>query len=132
MLAKRKIHLVYGEGSLGLMGCMSTATYIGGSQVLGIILTALTEGNFVEKTVGEKLKVPPIQDMIEKMVNNSDAFIALPGGIGTLEENFQITYWALLNIHHKPISLSNVDGFFNKLLSFLDQARKENFISHSA
>ncbi|XVE72212.1 hypothetical protein DITRI_Ditri11bG0021300 [Diplodiscus trichospermus] len=65
------------------------------------------------------------------MLDNSDAFIALPGGIGTLEENFQIASWAQLNIHHKPIGLLNIDGFFNKLLSFLDQVREENFIPHS-
>ncbi|XVE64275.1 hypothetical protein DITRI_Ditri07aG0087800 [Diplodiscus trichospermus] len=65
------------------------------------------------------------------MLDNSDAFIALPYGIGTLEENFQIGSWAQLNIHHKPISLLNIDGFFNKLLSFLDQAGEENFIPHS-
>ncbi|XVE70193.1 hypothetical protein DITRI_Ditri10aG0052900 [Diplodiscus trichospermus] len=66
------------------------------------------------------------------MLNNSDAFIALPDGIDTLEEIFQIGSWAQLNIHHKPIGLLNVDGFFNKLLSFLDQAGEENFIPHSA
>ncbi|XVE81047.1 hypothetical protein DITRI_Ditri15bG0031800 [Diplodiscus trichospermus] len=66
------------------------------------------------------------------MLDKSDAFIALLGGIGTLEENFQIASWAQLNIHHKPIGLLNVDGFFNKLLSFLDQVGEENFIPHSA
>ncbi|XVE86232.1 hypothetical protein DITRI_Ditri18aG0018900 [Diplodiscus trichospermus] len=132
VLAKRKIHLVYGGGSLGLMACVSTAAHVGGSQVLGIIPTALAEGNFVGKTVGEKLRVPTMQDRISKMLDNSNAFIALPGGIGTLEENFQIASWAQLNIHHKPIGLLNVDGFFNKLLSFLDQAEEENFIPHSA
>ncbi|XVE90988.1 hypothetical protein DITRI_Ditri20bG0119600 [Diplodiscus trichospermus] len=66
------------------------------------------------------------------MLNNSDAFIALPGGIGTLEETFQIASWAQLNIHHKSIGLLNVDGFFNKLLSFLDQVGEENFIPHSS
>ncbi|XVE66237.1 hypothetical protein DITRI_Ditri08aG0064300 [Diplodiscus trichospermus] len=71
-----------------------------------------------------------MQDRIWKTVNNSDAFIPLPGGIGTLEENFQITSWDQLNIHYKLIGLLNVDGFFNKLLSFLDQAREENFIPH--
>ncbi|XVE90830.1 hypothetical protein DITRI_Ditri20bG0107600 [Diplodiscus trichospermus] len=94
------------------MGCVSIAAHIGGSQILGIILTALAEGNFVGKTVGEELRVPTMQDRIWKMLDNSDAFIALPGGIGTLEENFQIASWAQLNIHHKPISLLNVDSFF--------------------
>ncbi|XVE79921.1 hypothetical protein DITRI_Ditri14bG0096000 [Diplodiscus trichospermus] len=126
VLAKRKIHLVYGGGSLGLTGCVSTAAHVGRSQVLGIIPTALAEGNFVGKIVGEELRVPTLQDRIWKMLDNSNAFIALPGGIGTLEENFQIASWAQLNIHHKPIGLLNVDGFFNKLLSFLDQAGEEN------
>ncbi|XVE66160.1 hypothetical protein DITRI_Ditri08aG0058100 [Diplodiscus trichospermus] len=123
---------MYGRGSLGLIGYVSIAAHIGKSQVLGIIPATITEGNFVGKTVGEELRVPTMQDMIWKMLDNSDAFIVLPGGIGTLEENFQIASWAQLNIHHKPIGLLNVDGFFNKLLSFLDQAGKENFIPHSA
>ncbi|XVE80980.1 hypothetical protein DITRI_Ditri15bG0025400 [Diplodiscus trichospermus] len=114
------------------MGCMSTAAHVERSQVLGIISTALAEGNFVGKTVGEELRVPTMQDRISKMLDNSDAFIALPGGIGTLEEIFQIASWAQLNIYHKPIGLLNVDGFFNKLLSFLDQAGEENFIPYSA
>ncbi|XVE72320.1 hypothetical protein DITRI_Ditri11bG0030000 [Diplodiscus trichospermus] len=64
------------------MGCVSTAAHVGGSQVLGIIPTALAEGNFVGKTVGEELRVPTMQDRISKMLDSSDAFIALPGGIG--------------------------------------------------
>ncbi|XVE75521.1 hypothetical protein DITRI_Ditri12bG0100300 [Diplodiscus trichospermus] len=114
------------------MGCMSIAAHVGGSQVLGIIPTTLAEGNFVGKTVGEEIRVPTMQDRISKMLDNSDAFIALPGGIGTMKEIFQIASWAQLNIHHKPIGLLNIDGFFNKLLSFLDQAEEENSIPHSA
>ncbi|XVE66375.1 hypothetical protein DITRI_Ditri08aG0075500 [Diplodiscus trichospermus] len=129
LLAKRKIHLVYGGGSLGLIGCVSTAAHVG--EVLGIILTTLVEGNFTGKIVGKEVRVPTMQDRIWKMLDNSDAFIALLGGIATLEEIFQIASWAQLNVHHKPIALLNVDGFFNKLLSFLDQAGEENFISHS-
>ncbi|XVE59900.1 hypothetical protein DITRI_Ditri05aG0084000 [Diplodiscus trichospermus] len=114
------------------MGCVSTATHVEGSQILGIIPTALAKRNFAGKTVGEELRVPTMQDWKWKILDNSDAFIALPGGLSTLEENFQIASWAQLNIHHKLIGLLNVDGFFNKLLSFLDQAGKENFIPHSA
>ncbi|XVE70695.1 hypothetical protein DITRI_Ditri10aG0091300 [Diplodiscus trichospermus] len=73
-----------------------------------------------------------MQDRIWKILDNSDTFIGLPGGIGTLEEIFQIASWPQLNIHHKPIVLLNVDGFFNKLLNFLDQAEEENFIPHLA
>ncbi|XVE62384.1 hypothetical protein DITRI_Ditri06bG0114200 [Diplodiscus trichospermus] len=113
------------------MGCVSTAAHVRGSQVLGIIPIALAEGNFIGKTVGEELQVPTMQDRISKILENSDAFISLPGGIGTLEEIFQIASWAQLNIHHKPIGMLNVDGFFNKLLSFPDQTEEENFIPHS-
>ncbi|XVE81544.1 hypothetical protein DITRI_Ditri15bG0073300 [Diplodiscus trichospermus] len=125
VLAKRKIHLVYGRGSFGLMECVSTAAHVGGSQVLGIIPTALAKEDFAGKTVGEELRVSTMQDKIWKMLDNSDAFIALPSGIDAFEEIFQITSWAQLNIHHKPIGLLNVDGFFNKLLSFLDQVGKK-------
>ncbi|XVE83339.1 hypothetical protein DITRI_Ditri16bG0081000 [Diplodiscus trichospermus] len=113
------------------MGGVSTAAHVGRSQVLGIIPTTLAEGNFAGKTVVEKLRVPTIQCQIWKMLDNYDAFIALPSGIGTLEEIFQIASWAQLNIHHKPIVLLNVNGFFNKLLSFLDQTGEENFIPYS-
>ncbi|XVE91192.1 hypothetical protein DITRI_Ditri20bG0134600 [Diplodiscus trichospermus] len=131
VLAKRKIHLVYGGSSLGLMGCVSTVAYVGGSQLLGIIPIAIAEGNFAGKTIGEELRVLTMQDRIWKMLDNFDAFIALLGGIGTLEENFQIASWGQLNIHHKPISLLNVDDFFNSLLSFLDHVGEQNFIPHS-
>ncbi|XVE89017.1 hypothetical protein DITRI_Ditri19aG0116300 [Diplodiscus trichospermus] len=114
------------------MGCVSTPTYVGGSQVLGIIPTAIAEENFVGKTVGEELKVLIMQDRIWKMLDNFDTFIALPDGIGTLEETFQIACWAQLNIYHKPIGLLNIDGLFNKLLSFLVQAGEENVIPDSA
>ncbi|XVE74533.1 hypothetical protein DITRI_Ditri12bG0024500 [Diplodiscus trichospermus] len=88
VLAKRKIHLVYGGGSLALMGYVSTASYVEGSQVLGIIPTALAKENFVGKIIREELQVPTMQDKIWKMHDNSDAFIVLLGGTGTLEEIF--------------------------------------------
>ncbi|PON51804.1 Cytokinin riboside 5'-monophosphate phosphoribohydrolase [Parasponia andersonii] len=132
VLAERKIHLVYGGGSIGLMVCVSIATFIGGSQVLGIIPKALTEGSITGKTVGEELKVLTMHERIQKMLDHSDAFIALPRGIGTLEEIFQIASWAQLKIHQKPISLLNVNGFFNGLLSFLDHVVEQKFISDSS
>ncbi|XVE83279.1 hypothetical protein DITRI_Ditri16bG0075100 [Diplodiscus trichospermus] len=107
------------------MGCVSTAAHIEGNQVLGIIPIALTERNFAGKSVGEEFQVPTMQDRIWKMLDNSDAFIALPGGIGTLEEIFQIASWAQLNIHHKPIaghiliSASTAEEVINKLKDFV-------------
>ena len=132
VLAERKIHLVYGGGSLGLMGGVSMAAFLGGSQVLGVVTKALANSDIIGKTIGEELQVPTMSDRLNTMFNRVDAFIALPGGLGTLEEIFHISSWAQLHIHHKPIGLLNVNGFYDKLLSFLDQAVKQEFLTSSA
>ena len=131
VLAERKINLVYGGGSLGLMGSVSTAAHVGGSRVLGIIPTALAKKELTGTTVGEEFRVLSMHERIARMLTNSDAFIALPGGFGTLEENFQIASWAQLNMHKKPIGLLNVNGFFNCLLCFLDQVVEQGFLSQA-
>ena len=122
VLAEQKIHLVYGGGSRGLMGCVATTAQNNGSQVLGVIPKALAVGNIVGKTIGDEVQVSSMHERMSIMLMNADAFIALPGGFGTLEEIFQIVSWAQLQIHQKPIGLLNVDGFYNVLLSFLDYA----------
>jgi len=132
VLAERKIHLVYGGGSLGLMGSVSIAAFLGGSQVLGVVPKALAEGDIIGKTVGEELQVSTMSERLSVMFNHADAFIALPGGLGTLEEIFHISSWAQLNIHQKPIGLLNVNGFYNTLLSFLDHAVEQQFLTFSA
>ncbi|XVE93428.1 hypothetical protein REPUB_Repub01dG0191600 [Reevesia pubescens] len=129
VLAKRKIHLVYGGCSLGLMGCVATATHLGGSKVLGVIPRALAIGNIAGKTVGDEILVSCIHERINIMIANADAFIALPGGFGTLEEIFQIASWSQLNIHQKPIGILNVNGFYDSLFSFLNHAMEQRFIS---
>ena len=85
-LAERKIHLVYAGGSLGLMGSVSTVAFLGGNQVLGVIPKALAKGDIIGKTIREELQVPTMSDRMYTMFNHVDAFIALPGGLGTLEE----------------------------------------------
>jgi uncharacterized protein (TIGR00730 family) len=132
VLAERKIHLVYGGGSLGLMGVVSIAAFLGGSQVLGVIPKALAKGDIIGKTIGEELQVPTMSDRLNAMFNHADAFIALLGGLGTLEEIFHIFSWAQLHIHHKPIGLLNVNGFYDNFLSFLDQAVEQEFLTYSA
>ena len=132
VLAERKIHLVYGGGSLGLMGGVSKAVFLGGSQVLGVVPKALAQGDLIGKTIGEEVQVPTMYDRVNTMFNHADAFIALPGGLGTLEEIFHIFSWAQLHIHHKLIGLLNVNGFYDKLLSFLDQAVEQQFLTSSA
>jgi len=132
VLAERKIHLVYGGGNLGLMGCVSIAVFLGGSQVLGVVPKALAKGDIIGKTIGEELQVFTMSDRLNEMFNYIDAFIALPSGLGTLEQIFHISSWTQLHIHHKPISLLNVNGFYDNLLSFLDQVVEQEFLTSSA
>jgi len=88
ILAERKIHLVYGGGSLGLMRGVSIVAFLGGSQVLGVVPKALAKWDIIGKTIGEELRVPTMSDRMNAMFNRAYAFIALPGGLGTLEEIF--------------------------------------------
>jgi uncharacterized protein (TIGR00730 family) len=132
VLTERKIHLVYGGGNPGLMGCVSIATFLGGNQVLGVAPKALAKGDIIGKTIGEELQVSTMSDRMNAMFDHADAFIALLGGLDTLEEIFYIFSWAHLNIHQKPIGLLNVNGFYNNLLSFLDHVVEHNFLTSSA
>jgi uncharacterized protein (TIGR00730 family) len=91
VLAERKIHLVYGGGSLGLMGSVSTSVFLGGSQVLGIIPKALAKVDITGKTIGEELQVLTMFERMSAMFEHVNAFIALPGGLSTLEEIFHIS-----------------------------------------
>ena len=111
---------------------MSIAVFLGGSQVLGVVPKALGKGDIIGKTIGEELHVPIMSDRLNAMFNRVDVFIALPGGLGTLEEIFHISSWAQLHIHHKPIGLLNVNGFYDNLLSFLNHVVEEKFLTSSA
>jgi hypothetical protein len=132
VLAERKIHLVYGGASLGLMGGVSIAAFLGGSQVLGVVPKALAKGDIIGKTIGEELQVSTLSNRLNAMFNHADAFIVLPSGLGTLEEIFHISSWSQLHIHYKTIGLLNVNGFYDNLLSFLDQAVEQEFLTSSA
>jgi len=132
VLAERKIHLVYGGGSLGLMVGVLIATFLGGSQVLGVVPKAFAKWDIIGKTIGEELQVSTMSDQMNAMFNHVDAFIALPSGLGTLEEIFHISSWAQLHIHYKPIGLLNVNGFYDNFLSFLDHAVEQKFLTYSA
>ena len=90
---------------------MSIAAFLGDNQVLGVVPKALAKGDIIGKTIGEELQVSTMSDRMNAMFNHADAFIALPGGLGTLEEIFHISSWAQLHIHHKLIGLLNVNGF---------------------
>jgi len=114
------------------MGGVSIAAFLGGSQVLGVVPKVLAKEDLLGKTIGEELQVSTMSERLNTMFKHADAFIALPGGLGTLEEIFHISSWAQLHIHHKPIGLLNVNGFYDKLLSFFDQAVEHEFLTSSA
>ncbi|KAK3226973.1 hypothetical protein Dsin_006835 [Dipteronia sinensis] len=131
-LVERRIDLVYGGGSVGLMGLVSQAVHDGGRHVLGIIPRTLMPREITGETVGEVRAVSDMHQRKAEMARQADAFIALPGGYGTLEELLEVITWAQLGIHRKPVGLLNVDGFYNSLLSFVDKAVDEGFISQIA
>ncbi|KAF5745797.1 cytokinin riboside 5'-monophosphate phosphoribohydrolase LOG5 isoform X1 [Tripterygium wilfordii] len=159
-LVSLRLDLVYGGGSIGLMGLVSQAVHIAGGRVLGIIPRTLMSKEITGETVGE---VRPVADMHQRkaeMVRHSDCFIALPGppvlfhflfsccrasndvqsliiltwisgGYGTLEELLEVITWAQLGIHDKPVGLLNVDGYYDSLLTFIDKAVDDGFIKPS-
>ncbi|KAG6693795.1 hypothetical protein I3842_09G019100 [Carya illinoinensis] len=126
---ERRIDLVYGGGSVGLMGIVSQAVHDGGRHVLGVIPRSLMPREITGETVGEVRAVSDMHQRKAEMARQADAFIALPGGYGTMEELLEVITWAQLGIHRKPVGLLNVDGFYNSLLSFIDKAVDEGFIA---
>ncbi|KAI3725493.1 hypothetical protein L1987_65283 [Smallanthus sonchifolius] len=131
-LVERKIDLVYGGGSIGLMGLVSKAVFDGGCHVIGVIPKVLMSKEIIGDTNGEVKPVLNMHQRKAEMARQADAFIALPGGYGTLEELLEVITWAQLGIHKKPIGLLNVDGYYNSLLSFIDKAVDEGFVTLDA
>ncbi|KAK1273164.1 Cytokinin riboside 5'-monophosphate phosphoribohydrolase LOG7 [Acorus gramineus] len=136
-LVERKVDLVYGGGSVGLMGLVSQAVFDGGRHVLGVIPKTLMPREFLEEqitgeSIGEVKAVTGMHQRKAEMARCADAFIALPGGYGTLEELLEVITWAQLGIHDKPVGLLNVDGYYNSLLSFIDKAVDEGFVTPTA
>lgn len=121
LLAAEGIELVYGGGAVGLMGLVADTVMEAGGRVTGIIPTALFPLEVAHTGVTRLIEVGSMHDRKAEMIRLSDAFIALPGGFGTLEELTEVLTWAQLGIHRKPVGLLNVDGFFDGLLAFFDR-----------
>jgi uncharacterized protein (TIGR00730 family) len=128
LLARRGIGLVFGGGRVGLMGAVADGALAAGGEVIGVIPEKLRTRELAHLGVTELFVVDSMHARKTMMANLSDAFIALPGGWGTLEETFEVTTWAQLNYHRKPVGLLNVNGFYNRLLDFVDHAVDEGFI----
>lgn len=118
-LATEGWDLVYGGGRVGLMGEVADAALRGGSLVTGVITTHLLALEVGHDTVSELVVVPDMAERKREMFERSDAFVVLPGGIGTLEELFEVWCWTTLGLHDKPVVMVNVDGYFDHLIAFL-------------
>ena len=128
LLAQRGHGLVYGGGHVGLMGIIADAVLEAGGSVTGVIPRPMTERELAHETVTKLYVVSSMHERKALMASLSDAFIALPGGYGTLEELFEVIAWAQLGIHRKPIGLLNVAGYFDALLSLVDHMIGQGFI----
>ena len=127
-LVRRKIGLVYGGGSVGLMGVIADTVLRDGGEVIGVIPGPLATRELAHPALTEMRVVGSMHERKATMASLADAFIALPGGLGTLEETLEILTWAQLGIHRKPIGLLNVDGYYDGLLAFLAHAVRERFV----
>lgn len=127
-LARRGIALVYGGGNVGLMGALADAALAAGGHVIGIIPEALMAKEVGHRGLPDLRIVNTMHERKAIMADLSDGFIALPGGIGTFEEFFEILTWAQLGLHSKPCALLNVNGFYDPLLGMVNHAIEEGFI----
>jgi len=127
-LADNGIRLVYGGGSIGLMGAVATSVLDHGGTVTGIIPDFLTIRENALKRVQEMIVTPDMHERKRLMFERSDAFVALPGGVGTLEELVEQLTWQQLGRHSKPVLLANIDGFWEPLLALLAHMRATEFI----
>lgn len=127
-LVKRNIKLVYGGASIGIMGMVANQVLKLGGQVIGVIPKALSHKEIAHQHLTELHITPSMHDRKMLMAELSDGFIALPGGIGTLEELFEIWTWAQLGFHNKPCGLLNVAGYYDSLIQFLDHVLAEQFV----
>jgi uncharacterized protein (TIGR00730 family) len=127
-LVRRGIGLVYGGGSVGLMGVLADAVLDGGGQVIGVLPRGLASKELAHAGLTELRLVDSMHERKALMASLADGFVALPGGLGTLEELLEILTWAQLGIHRKPVGLLDVDGYWRGLTAFLHHAVTEGFV----
>jgi hypothetical protein len=128
LLAKHNIGLVYGGASIGLMGAIADSVLKNGGQVIGVIPKALVDYEVAHKNLSELIITEDMHQRKQKMYDLSDAFLSLPGGMGTLDEMFEVLTWTQLKYHSKPSYIFNFEGFYDSLLSYLSLSTKEGFI----
>jgi len=129
--ARRGIHLIYGGASIGIMGALARATLDAGGEVTGIIPEFLTERESAFTDVTRLIVTRSMHERKQTMFDMADGFIALPGGIGTLEELVEVLTWFQLGQHEKPIVLGNISGFWSPLIELIEHMRETGFIAAS-
>ena len=129
LLVARHVGLVFGGGSIGLMGVVADAVLADGGDVVGVIPHALAARELAHRGVADMRVVPSMHARKALMAELSDGFIALPGGLGTFEELFEIATWGQLGIHRKPVGVLNVAGYYDPLVALLDHSVREGFVS---
>lgn len=130
-LAARSIRLVYGGASVGMMGALANAVLAAGGRVTGVIPASLEAREIAHRGIPDLRVVDTMHARKSMMADESDAFVALPGGFGTLDELFEITTWRQINLHDKPIALLNARGFYDPLVAWIRQAIAQRFIPPS-
>ena len=128
-IGRHEGQLVYGGGHNGLMGILADAALAAGARVIGVIPKALVDKEWAHTGCTELHIVENMHERKRIMAEHADAFLALPGGIGTLEEFFEVWTWRQLGYHDKPVGLLNMDGFYDSLLTFLQSAVQTGFMN---
>ena len=128
VLVENQIGLIYGGASLGAMGVLADAVQNLGGQIVGVIPRSLVDKEIANSRLADLRVVDSMHERKALMANLADGFIALPGGLGTFEEFFEVVTWAQLGLHRKPCGLLNVCGYYDGLLSFLDHAVAERLV----
>ncbi len=128
LLANQKIRVIYGGGNVGLMGALADGAIAAGGEVIGVIPEALVRLEVAHRGVTQLRVVGSMHERKAMMAELSDAFVALPGGIGTFEELFEIWTWSQLGLHAKPLGLLDVAGYYDHLIAFMEYAVKEGFL----
>lgn len=128
VLAATERTLVYGGAKVGLMGALADSVLSAGGRVIGVLPQALVDREVAHTGLSELHVVSSMHERKMMMAERADAFIAMPGGLGTLEELFEVWTWAQLGLHHKPIGLLGSTAFFSPLLQYLDQLVAHEFV----
>ena len=131
-MANREMSLVFGAGSIGIMGIVANAVAAGGGKVTGIIPEFLDDREVGMRGVDEFIVTPSMHVRKAKMFERSDAFVTMPGGLGSLDETFEIMTWRQLGLHDKPIIIANVDGYWDPLIALIEATITRDFADASA